>query len=199
MTDTTHRLDDYDYHLPPDQIAQYPTAQRDQSRLLVLDAGMGDLAHRRFTDITDWLRPGDLMVVNTRTLADNPALGQALAGAWYEVMSIMSADTSAGQAARAHMAAAAGTDLAGYEAQLAATRMFYSASEAVDFTESAALPATMTKVAEFSFKHGLLGEGARSADAVGMSFSGGTTGNAANVKLRFDPTYMRMAADGKLD
>ena len=39
MTDTTHRLDDYDYHLPPDQIAQDPTAQRDQSRLLVLDAG----------------------------------------------------------------------------------------------------------------------------------------------------------------
>lgn len=141
----------------------------------------------------------DLMVVNTRTLGDNPALGKALAGAWYEVMSVMSADTPAGEAARTHMAAAAGTDLAGYEAQLAATRMFYSAAEALAFTESAALPATMTKVAEFSFKHGLLGEGARSADAVGMSFPGGTTGNAANVKLRFDPTYMRMAADGKLD
>ena len=80
MTDTTHRLDDYDYHLPPDQIAQYPTAQRDQSRLLVLDAGKGDLAHRRFTDITDWLRPGDLMVVNTTRVFPARLLGRKESG-----------------------------------------------------------------------------------------------------------------------
>lgn len=141
----------------------------------------------------------DLMVVNTRTLADNPALGKALTGAWYEVMGLMSADTPAGKAARSHMAAASGTDLAGYEAQLAATKMFYKAADAVAFTTSAALPATMTKVAQFSFKHGLLGEGARSADAIGMSFPAGNTGNAANLKLRFNPTYMQMAADGKLN
>lgn len=141
----------------------------------------------------------DLMVVNTQTLADNPAFGKALVGAWYEVMSIMSADTAAGKAARQHMAAASGTDLAGYEAQLAATRMFYTAADALAFSTSADLPATMTKVAGFSFKHGLLGEGARSADAIGMSFAGGTRGNAANLKLRFDPSYMRMAAESKLD
>lgn len=141
----------------------------------------------------------DLMVVNTRTLTANPALGKALAGAWYEVMSIMNSDTAAGQDARTQMAAAAGTDLAGYDAQLAATHMFYSAADAVAFTESAALPATMTHVAEFSFQHGLLGEGARSADAIGMSFPTGDTGNAANIKLRFDPGYMRMAANGELD
>ena len=80
MTDTTHRLDDYDYHLPPDQIAQYPTAQRDQSRLLVLDAGKGDLAHRRFTDITDWLRPGDLLVVNTTRVFPARLLGRKESG-----------------------------------------------------------------------------------------------------------------------
>lgn len=141
----------------------------------------------------------DLMVVNSETLKDNPALGKALTGAWYEIMATMGSDSAEGKAAREHMAKASGTDLAGYEAQLAATKMFYTAQDAVAFATSAQLPATMTKVAEFSFKHGLLGEGAQSSDAIGMSFAGGVvTGDKGNVKLRFDPSYMQMAADGKL-
>ncbi|WP_137974441.1 putative urea ABC transporter substrate-binding protein [Pseudomonas sp. F(2018)] len=141
----------------------------------------------------------DLMVVNSETLKDNPALGKALTGAWYEIMATMSADSAAGKAAREHMAKASGTDLAGYEAQLAATKMFYSAKDAVAFANSPKLPATMTKVAEFSFSHGLLGEGAQSADAIGMSFARDvTTGDKGNVKLRFDPSFMQLAADGKL-
>ena len=141
----------------------------------------------------------DLMVVNTETLQDNPALGKALTGAWYEIMATMSATTPAGIAAREHMAKASGTDLAGYESQLAVTKMFYSAKDAVAFANSPKLPATMSKVAEFSFSHGLLGEGAKSSDAIGMSFAKGiTTGDKANLKLRFDPSYMQMAADGAL-
>jgi NitT/TauT family transport system substrate-binding protein len=141
----------------------------------------------------------DLMVVNSATLKDNPALGKALTGAWYEIMATMSANTPAGKAAREHMAKASGTDLAGYEAQLAATKMFYSAKDAVAFATSPQLPATMQKVADFSFAHGLLGEGAKSADAVGMSFAKGvTSGDKGNLKLRFDPAFMQMAADGKL-
>ncbi len=141
----------------------------------------------------------DLMVVNSETLADNPAFGKALTGAWYEIMATMSAETDAGKAAREHMAKASGTDLAGYEAQLAATKMFYSASDAVAFATSPKLPATMTKVAEFSFAHGLLGEGAQSAEAIGISFAKDViTCDAANLKLRFDPSYMQLAADGKL-
>ncbi len=141
----------------------------------------------------------DLMVVNSDTLKDNPELGKALTGAWYEIMTIMKTDNAKGKAAREHMAKASGTDLAGYDAQLAATKMFYSAADAVVFANSPKLPATMTKVAEFYFSHGLLGEGAQSAEAVGMSFAKGiTTGDKGNVKLRFDPSYMQMAADGKL-
>ncbi|WP_043309585.1 putative urea ABC transporter substrate-binding protein [Pseudomonas sp. ML96] len=141
----------------------------------------------------------DLMVVNSETLKDNPALGKALTGAWYEIMATMGADSAEGKAAREHMAKASGTDLAGYEAQLAATKMFYSAKDAVAFANSPKLPATMSKVAEFSFSHGLLGEGAQSADAVGMAFAKDVvTGDKGNVKLRFDPSYMQMAADGKL-
>ena len=56
----------------------------------------------------------------------------------------------------------------------------------------------MSKITQFSFKHGLLGEGARSADAVGVQFASTQNGNPANVKLRFDPSYLKMAADGAL-
>jgi len=140
----------------------------------------------------------DLMVVNTKTLADNPNLGKALTGAWFEVMSIMSADTAQGKDARSKMAAASGTDLKGFEAQLAATKMFYAPKDAHAFAISKELPATMTKVSQFSFKHGLLGEGAKSAEAIGIQFAGGQTGNPKNVKLRFDPMYLKMAADGQI-
>jgi NitT/TauT family transport system substrate-binding protein len=97
------------------------------------------------------------------------------------------------------MAKASGTDLPGYDAQLATTRMFYKPAEAVEFTKSGKLVDTMQLVAKFSFDHGLLGEGAKDAGTVGMAFPGGKTlGSKDNVKLRFDATYMGMAADGKL-
>ena len=141
----------------------------------------------------------DLMVVNSQTLADNPDFGKALTGAWYEIMATMSADGHEGKAARAHMAKASGTDLRGYEAQLETTRMFYSAREAADFARSPKLPVTMLKVAKFSFEQGLLGRQATDADAIGMSFANGdVTGDRSNVKLRFDASYMQLAADGKL-
>ncbi|MEQ9334613.1 putative urea ABC transporter substrate-binding protein [Thalassobaculum sp.] len=139
----------------------------------------------------------DMMVVNTKTLADNPAFGKALVGAWYEAMAVMSKDDEAGKAARTRMAEASGTDLAGYDAQLATTRMFYTPAEAVAFTEGPDVVKTMDYVRTFLFSHGILGEGAPSADFVGMAFPGGKTlGDTGNVKLRFDPAYMRMAAKG---
>lgn len=141
----------------------------------------------------------DMMVVNSETLKDNPALGKALTGAWFEIMALMSSDSAEGRAALEHMAKASGTDLAGYRSQLATTRLFYTPKEALEFATSPKLPATMDKVANFSFAHGLLGEGAKDAEAVGMSFAKGVvTGDKANVKLRFDPTYVQMAAEGKL-
>jgi len=140
----------------------------------------------------------DLLVINTQTLAENPALGKALVGAWYEIMGLMSGDDEAAETARAYMADASGTDLAGFDAQLASTSMFYSAEEAVAFTASDALPATMQYVAEFSFDHGLLGEGAPDAGFIGIDMPAGGFGNPENTRLRFDPSYMQMAIDGKL-
>lgn len=63
------RLADFDYTLPPELIAQRPVSPRDASRLLVLDRATGRITHRVFRDIGDYLRPGDVLVVNdTRVL-----------------------------------------------------------------------------------------------------------------------------------
>lgn len=138
----------------------------------------------------------DVMMVNTETLADNPAFGKALVGAWYEVMGLMA---SGDEVALTAMAEASGTDLAGYKAQLDSTEMFFTPADAVTFTESADLPKTMQFVAEFLFDKGILGEGAPSPEFVGVSFPDGSVyGDENNVRLRFDTTYMKMAADGAL-
>jgi len=141
----------------------------------------------------------DMMVVNSATLKDNPALGKALTGAWFEVVELMNAKNAASKAALEHMANASGTDLAGFQAQLDTTKLFATPQEALAFSTSKQLPETMRKVAEFSFQHGLLGEGAKDTSAVGMAFANGvTSGDKGNLKLRFDPSYVQMAADAKL-
>jgi len=138
----------------------------------------------------------DMMVVNTETLKDNPALGKALTGAWYEMMAKMKVQD---KAVLSEMAAASGTDLAGYQAQLKTTHLFYTPTDNLAFAASADLPKTMQRVAQFSFDKGLLGDGAQSADFIGMAFPGNAAlGDAGNVKLRFDDSFVKMAADGKL-
>ncbi|WP_341708308.1 putative urea ABC transporter substrate-binding protein [Halopseudomonas sp.] len=140
----------------------------------------------------------DLLVINTDTLSAHPELGKALTGAWYEIMATMSSDSEQGVAARSYMAEASGTDLDGYEAQLAATKMFYTPAAALELTNSVQLTQTMQYVAEFSFDHGLLGDGAPDAGFIGVQMPAGDYGDSSNLKLRFDPTYMQMAADGQL-
>lgn len=58
------KTSDFDYVLPPERIAQTPAEPRDSSRLLVLDRRTGEMTHRRFFEIGEFLRPGDLLVVN---------------------------------------------------------------------------------------------------------------------------------------
>jgi NitT/TauT family transport system substrate-binding protein len=141
----------------------------------------------------------DLMAVKTDALKNNPKLGMALAGTWYEVMKLMQGNSPAAEAARSKMAAASGTDLAGFDHQLLATRMFYDPMEAADFADGPSLPKTMDLVRNFSFEHGLLGPSAPSADAVGIEFpTGKIAGDSHNVKLRFSDEFMKLAAAGKL-
>jgi S-adenosylmethionine:tRNA ribosyltransferase-isomerase len=58
------RVDDFDYDLPAEAIAQTPVEPRDASRLLVMHRSRGRLEHARFGEIGRWLRAGDLLVVN---------------------------------------------------------------------------------------------------------------------------------------
>ena len=58
------RLSSYDYHLPPELIADRPLPQRDASRLLVLNRKSGDIQHRTFREFPSLIRPQDLLVIN---------------------------------------------------------------------------------------------------------------------------------------
>jgi S-adenosylmethionine:tRNA ribosyltransferase-isomerase len=58
------KTSDFDYHLPPEAIAQTPLEPRDSSRLLVLNRATAQVAHREFREIGDYLHPGDLLVLN---------------------------------------------------------------------------------------------------------------------------------------
>ena len=141
----------------------------------------------------------DLMVVNTKVLKEHPELGKALVGAWYEIMALMQAKDEAANTALTSMAKASGTDLAGFNEQLATTHMYWQASDAVAAVSSPDLLAKKDLVRNFSFEKGLLGAGAKTVDAVGIEFPGGKTlGNAQAPTMRFDASYMQLAADGKL-
>ena len=58
------RLSDYDYVLPPGRIASRPLLRRQDARMLVLDRARETIAHRQFVDLPQFVRPGDLLVLN---------------------------------------------------------------------------------------------------------------------------------------
>ena len=61
---TELRTEDFFYELPEELIAQHPMEKRDASRLMVLNRADNTIEHRHFYDITDYLHPGDVMVIN---------------------------------------------------------------------------------------------------------------------------------------
>lgn len=137
----------------------------------------------------------DLMVVRT----DSPdALKRALTGAWYETMVVMSGKDNAAKDAIQYMAKFAGASEGEFLSQLKTTAMMYAPAEAVAFAENAKLRETMDYVRTFCFEQGLMGK-AKSKDEIGIAFPDGSVlGNKDKVKLRFDVTYMKMAASGQL-
>ena len=58
------RTSDFDFHLPQELIAQFPAAQRDESRLLVVHRDTGILEHKTFRDVLNYFRAGDVLVLN---------------------------------------------------------------------------------------------------------------------------------------
>lgn len=74
------RTEDFDFILPEELIAQHPLEQRDHSRLLVLDKHTGSITHRRFDDILDYLRPGDVLVINNTRVIPARLFGVKIGG-----------------------------------------------------------------------------------------------------------------------
>ncbi len=141
----------------------------------------------------------DAMVVSSATLKANPKLGKALAGIWYETLAIMTSDSAKGREARAIMAKEAGTTPESFDAQLKTTFLYAKPQDAAALALSPNLLTVTDRVRQFSFSKGLFGPAATSVDAIGISFPGGKTlGNPASIKLRFDASFMTMAAAGKL-
>ncbi len=81
-----YSLLDYDYFLPPEQIAQQPVDRRDRSRLFVLDRASGSYAHRRFSDLADHMKDGDVLVVNNTRVIPGRLYGKKPSGGTVEAL-----------------------------------------------------------------------------------------------------------------
>lgn len=130
----------------------------------------------------------DFMMVH----ADAPAsIKKALVGAWYEAIQTMRSSTKKETDAINFMAKNSGITVAEFQAQMKTTHMFYTPQEAMAFTKNNKLKITMEHARKFSLAH--------KRPAVGIMFPDKTVlGEKNNVKLRFDTTYIKMAAEGKL-
>jgi NitT/TauT family transport system substrate-binding protein len=140
----------------------------------------------------------DLMVVRSEVLNRADGSGQkfakALTGAWYDMMSQMSSDK-----VLEAIASVSEDTLPSYKEQLSTTHMMYTAKEAAGMADSAGIKEKMNLVRQFCFTHGLLGTGVKSPDDVAIKYPDGSAqGRADRVRLRFDDTYMKMAAGGEL-
>lgn len=74
------KTSDFNFELPPELIAQTPIAQRDASRLLVLDKESGAWSHQHFFDLPEYLHEGDCLILNNSRVLPARLLGQRLPG-----------------------------------------------------------------------------------------------------------------------
>ena len=145
----------------------------------------------------------DLLVIRTELLDRKDGSGvrfaRAITGAWYEAMQRFAASGAMHEQALKVSADASGDSLASYKSQLQTTALFTSPQAAYAFTTGHDLKEKMDLVRRFCFEHGLLGQGAKSADAIGIMFPDASVeGQKDHVRLRFNPFYMQAAAQGKL-
>ena len=81
-----YQTSDYWYDLPEELIAQTPLQKRDTSRLMVLDRETGEVSHRHFYDVLDYLNPGDCLVMNDSRVLPARLLGHRPTGGAIEVL-----------------------------------------------------------------------------------------------------------------
>ena len=82
---TNLTLDDFNYNLPEELIAKYPTKKRDEAKMLVVDKITGDMVHKHFYDFIDYLNPNDVLVLNNTKVIPARLLGKKETGANIEI------------------------------------------------------------------------------------------------------------------
>ena len=70
------KVSDFDFYLPEELIAQHPLEKRDESRLMVLDKKTGEIEHKKFYDIIDYLNKGDTLVLNNTRVMPARLIGE---------------------------------------------------------------------------------------------------------------------------
>ena len=93
-------IEEYDYKLPEDLIAQVPVPERDKSRLMVVDRSSGSLTDRHFVDLPELLLPGDLLVVNDTKVVPARLFGRKESGGRIEIL-VLEHDTEEAQRSEA--------------------------------------------------------------------------------------------------
>jgi len=89
------KTSDFDYNLPPELIAQSPVEPRDHSRLMVLNRAKGSIEHRRFFEIVDYLRDGDILVFNDSRVIPARLRGRRVdGGGGIEILLLRRLDTN---------------------------------------------------------------------------------------------------------
>ncbi|HET7290289.1 MAG TPA: tRNA preQ1(34) S-adenosylmethionine ribosyltransferase-isomerase QueA [Thermodesulfobacteriota bacterium] len=80
------KTSDFDYHLPEERIAYRPAAERQNSKLMVLGRGTGEITHRKFFELPGLLRPGDLLVLNDTKVIPARLFGRKESGEKAEIL-----------------------------------------------------------------------------------------------------------------
>ncbi|HUL23389.1 MAG TPA: tRNA preQ1(34) S-adenosylmethionine ribosyltransferase-isomerase QueA [Thermodesulfobacteriota bacterium] len=91
------KIEEFDYHLPPSLIAQYPSSQRGETSLMILDRQTGGIEHQAFHDITKYLRGGDLLVLNNTRVLPARLIGKKETGGRIEMLLIPSWNGTKGE------------------------------------------------------------------------------------------------------
>lgn len=82
---TNLTLDDFNYNLPEELIAKYPTKKRDEAKMLVVDKITGDMVHKHFYDFIDYLNSDDVLILNNTKVIPARLLGKKETGANIEI------------------------------------------------------------------------------------------------------------------
>lgn len=98
------KIDEFDYELPKELIAQKPSERRDVCRMMVLDRQDGTIEHKHFYDVIDYLNPGDCLVLNNSKVLPARLFGEKEGtGAKVEFLLIKRMEGDRWEIGRAHV------------------------------------------------------------------------------------------------